>query len=245
MNKFIKICIFLWFICLALVLIKSNREIKNDTTDQTIIDKINKNQSQIENLTCQISSGWPLATNGLLAYEKEYNFRFMLNVKGVRKLDLGSNKDLLWFLYEPFSKKIHHWKRENLCDTIHEFNPEFIKEIFFYKISNDSIFFKSKQNCKIINLIKINGYLIKKIIIVKNDQISEYLFFNQEDEMEIKCEIIENQNIENVEFPKKIKLISKKLGSFIEIEIKDMKINQIIDKKMWNMPNLPSVEISK
>jgi hypothetical protein len=186
---------------------------------------------KIHNISCKLDSSFIFRNQGELFYDKNNNFRFILNLNKDKQIDIGSNNKFYWFFYKPFSKKLHYWERNSYSDVIYEFHPDFLKQIM-------DLNFNPR-----INFLIINQEIIKKIVEEKNKKIF-YFFYNEKNECVISFEIIEFQNIENYLVPKKINIKSKKLGN-LSIEIKDVKINNKINNLVWEMPKINSINISK
>lgn len=229
-NKYLILITFLFLIITIKLLKKDENQINLESL---------RNQ-EISSIHCKIISHKILNGQGFLYYEKPNKFRLLLNLKSDLKLDIGSNDKFYWFWYKNFSDKLHYWNNTAYSDVILEFHPDFLKEIFNLNTKNSLIF--DNQN-EAINYLIINNQIIIKKIKKVNGRL-ECSFYNDENELLANLEILELETIQNCKIPKKIKLNSKKLGSII-IEMQSIKINEDIQKFIWNLPKINSINISK
>lgn len=216
-------------------------------SEDLIIDKINENNRDIRSLNCNIKSFKIVPATGYLYYEKDANFRFLLNSIFDKELDLGSNKEIYWFWIKRFDKKIYYWERNKNSQLIDEFDPEYVKEsLGVDAIPKNSIVLKSNNNLyKIISYRKNqSGNDVIKIWIVFNEKITEHQLYNDQGNLIIKCSIKKFTQINNKQIPSEIEITSNQLNCTLQLE--EIKINEKIDESKWKMPNnQESINISK
>ena len=207
-----------------------------------MIKSINKRNSEIKtiylaNMPIKIKNmGFTIRTSGEIAHKKEKFFRLIVTHKITgREMDLGSNQDIFWF----WSKRInppylYFSKHENLSNTNLKsaLNPILmieslniseikIKEIKSFKTNDNNLLIFEKRPSptkEILDLVTIIDIPTKTIV-------EKYLLNNSGDKI-----VRTNYRQNKIFFEYYEENIS------MEWDLTNMKINDIIPDKFWNLP---------
>lgn len=245
-NKLYYLISILLLITIGFCLNNKNSQ-KQDTIiyNSEIIEEINKNYKDIKTLNCDVNSFGIVPTNGSLFYEKSNNFRLILKSIFDKELDLGSNEKIYWFWIKRFNNKIYFWERSKNSQVIDEFDPEYVKEsLGIDEIPKKSIILQSGEYYKIISCRKNqNGKNVIKIWIVLKGKIIEHQLYDDNKNLILICKIKKFIEIDNKYFPCQIEIISNQLK--LNLNLKNIKINEKINESKWMIPNGESVDISQ
>ena len=219
--------------------------------NENIIKKINKNRCLIKNIkadlyyTQNISLRINISTYGLLAYEKDNDFRLILNSTFNKEFDMGSNSDGFWYWSRrSIDRSLFFSTYENINKTRLKdpLNPLVIKKnLCLDEFPEGSLLYQS-ENFYIIKSkltsINTNENMIYECKLNKNDlsTISTSLM-DQNDKLIFKSKTLSNYDVDGHKLPKTISIFWPDEKMNITWNLKNIQINTKLNKALWKMPN--------
>lgn len=238
-----------------------NEEPKKIIIQNEILNFINNQKSKINNIKVNSIvvqnkiNRFTTSSSGFLFYEKDKNFRLVLNSLFGKELDIGSNSHLFWYWAKRSTEKAlyfsphEHIKNTRLKEPV---NPLFLKTVLlldkiptqnskvfksenyiFIEWETESINYDKKLTC----CLKLNKKNYKPCNMMLKDPNNKLI-----------AEIIV-QNVflhEQVYLPQNIKILWPEENIEMTWDLKDMEINTNINALYWNMPNYGKrIDISK
>lgn len=249
------------FICLCLIKEfdhKENKptffheETKTLSPTTNILDLINENRSIIKS----VKSNYFLVHNkigilninssGFLAYEKDKNFRLIVNSVFGKEIDIGSNDEHFWYWAKRSTEKsLFFSSYKNLSNTRLKdpVNPLVLKSILFIDVlpikatqvyeTTDNFFIEwptksidEKENMSCC--IKINK---------KTHQPSNMVFKNSKNKTITEATVLNSIKYKDTYLAQKIKISWPDENIEMTWELKDVEINSQINSSYWKMPN--------
>lgn len=225
-NKILIIVIFI----LSLIIIKKTQK-HDEKPNISWINSLNNQNKNIKKIKSDlVLKSFILEKKGFVCYEKKDYFKFFIP----NNLEVGSNKEIIWFWSRDF-----YPKNIFFCDK-NKIQNSRLKKIFY---PNNIICFLCVQELSTNDLSFYNDSIIikeyeeniEKITVIKNSKINEY-FFYENNILILNIKIISYQNIKNFILPKEI-IINWVLEELsVNLLLENIQINnfEFID---WQMPN--------
>jgi hypothetical protein len=225
-----------------------------------IIEKINTKNSKIKNLytenvsvSIEQKGCIPLKVNGIMAIEKEKNFRLIIWHKLMGKeIDIGSNKQLFWFWSKRMKNPgLYFAKHKNLNKTMLKtpLNPNWLMECLnIQNIDYQNSEIKLKHNLIAVIQKRIStlneNVTVETLIDPQKEIILGHYLYDSKDILIASAQITENQIVNGTILPKKIFISWPNEGIKMEWKLNDLIVNTNISNNYWCMPkNKANIEM--
>lgn len=230
----------------------TNNEPKTKIQKNKILDLINEKRSKIKNI--KITSivvhnkinRFNMSSSGYLFYEKNKNFRLVLNSIFGKELDIGSNDNYFWYWSKrSIEKGIFYSLHENIKSTRLKdpINPLFLKTILFldliptektsvYKSEN---FYHIEWETESIN----NNEKLKCCITLDKESYkpNNMILKNSQNKIITEAKVQNTFEHQGIYIPQKIKISWMEENIEMTWDLKIVETNTNINPIYWIMPN--------
>ena len=216
-----------------------------------VVSDVNSKIQRINGFSSEMKVQSSLATlNGTIDFERDKNLRMIQSSFLGKELDIGSNNDIFWFWSRRMRpSKLYFSKHENAFQSglRTPFDPQWIMEVIGMKdinIKNCTILHKNKMWHIAEKRINTEQKVVVKVTLIDESKMAVvgHYIYDTYGNMLVSAEITEFYQTHPIVVPKQIKTTWFEEDVSNTWELKNPRINVMIDPRIWVIPKMKNVE---